>query len=563
MSAVENKRKIEAEKALLVEKQNSERKRQEVLRLQKEREAEDAKLESERSIALRTQRDKMAKEAATKAAEVRKLKMAKQGVFGQINVIESKKKALLEIRGSVEARCQELFERLEKDRVAEEERIRSKSYSTVELGTDGEPTEAAKKRRERQIEKSRQDLTNKFFVDCDAVKASAQAQDSALLAEIRTDQKTLAATRTVSSMGDELKVSFETYDGSQNGWWAYLSLYSEGALLYADTFIVRYDAISGKKSPDLKTELNDAVIAEYSNNVDMYNSLFTRGDPIVYFEIDYTVNAESDEKPSAYNFSFNRIRVINTVNGKIMQTNALSKIFAWTMKPEQDLRFFAGIEEKEKARFDPKKYLVEKYMAGGMCRSDAEEKYAVYKELATYLANLMVKIPGKRIEMMSTEVTQRLYQRVMGTNPSKNVGANNPVENVSWYNAVCFCNMLNEELGYDLTNGFRLPTDEEWKFAEKGGQSFKYSGSNNFDAVGWYDYNSGSETHPVAQKKPNGYGLYDMRGNVSEWLGDVDGNYRYILGEGYDWSVLSLDSCRKDASWRTDDIGFRIVRNLE
>lgn len=589
LSAIENKRKIEAEKALLVEKQNSERKRQEELRLQKDREAEDAKLESERSIALRTQRDKMAKEAATKAAEVRKLKMAKQSVFGQINVIESKKKALLEIRGSVEARCQELFERLEKDRVAEEERIRSKSYSTVELGTDGEPTEAAKERRERQIEKSRQDLTNKFFVDCDAVKASAQAQDSALLAEIRTDQKTLAATRTVSSMGDELKVSFETYDGSQNGWWAYLSLYSEGALLYADTFIVRYDAVSGKKAPDMKTELNDAVIAEYSNNVDMYNSLFTRGDPIVYFEIDYTLTAQGDDMPSMYHFSFNRIRVINTVSGKIMQTSTLSKVMTRTMQPEQDLRIFAGVVEKEKARFNPKKYPVEKYMVDGLCKSDAEKKYAAEKKFETYLANIMVKISGKNIKMMATEVPQWLYERVMGKNPSYNRGTNNPVENVSWFDAVAFCNVLSEKMGYepvysvngmtkwwyrypseiikkDSANGFRLPTDEEWVYAAKSGQNFRYSGSNNIDAVGWCGVNSGGETHPVAQKKANGYGLYDMTGNVEEWVWDhSNSDFRCCCrGGSYRWQCFFDLPCGNwvELDGLRDDLGFRIVRTI-
>lgn len=117
-------------------------------------------------------------------------------------------------------------------------------------------------------------------------------------------------------MGDELKVSFGTYEGSKNGWNAYLSLYSDGVLLYTDSFIVGYEAVSGKKAPDMATELNDSVIEEYTNNVDMYNSLLTRGDPIIYFELDYTATAEADDKPSEYKFNFNKIRVINTVSGK-------------------------------------------------------------------------------------------------------------------------------------------------------------------------------------------------------------------------------------------------------
>ncbi|MGN0729183.1 hypothetical protein, partial [Treponema sp.] len=245
INAVQNKKRLEAEKALLAEKQKAEQKRQEELKAQKARADEDAKLEAERSIALKTQRDQMAKDAAAKAEEVRKLKMEKQGVLGQINILESKKKALVEIRQSVEARSQELYDQLVKDRKSEEERIRNKSYSTVELGSDGKPTAQALERREKQVIKSYEDLTNKFFDDCESVKQSTMAQQNALLSEIRADQKSLSAVRTVSSMGDELKVSFGKYEGSKDGWNAYLSLYSDGILVYTDNFIVKYEALSG------------------------------------------------------------------------------------------------------------------------------------------------------------------------------------------------------------------------------------------------------------------------------------------------------------------------------
>ncbi len=518
LSAIENKKKIEAEKALILEKQNAEKKRQAELTAQKQRAEQDAKLEAERSIALKTQRDEMAKQAAAKAAEVRKLKMEKQGVLGQINVIESKKKALVEIRQSVEARYQELYDKLEKDRESEESRIRNKSYSTVELGGDGQPTEAAKTRREKQVIKSYEDLTNKFFADCDAVKASTKAQDSALLAEIRTDQKALATTRTVSSMGEELKVSFGTYEGSENGWNAYLSLYSDGVLLYNDSFIVGYEALSGKKAPDIASDLDDNVIEEYTNNVDMYNSLLTRGDPIIYFELDYTASAESDDKPSEYKFNFNKIRVINTMSGKTVQTSSLNQTEPRTMKPEQDLREIVGIVAREKEKFE----LWEKIIA------TAKKDGAEYVKFM----NSFVNIPNRNFAMSKTEVTQNLYTMVMGKNPSAFKGGNLPVECVSWYDAIYFCNKLSEKFGLtpvyavegntvtqnSAENGFRLPTNEEWEYAAKGGEYYKYAGSDNLDVVGWYRNNSGEKTHPVAQKMPNGYGLYDMSGNVWEWV---------------------------------------------
>lgn len=579
MNAIENIKKIEAEKALLAEKQKAEQKRQQELAEQKKRAAEDAKLEAERSIALKTQRDQMAKDAAAKAAEVRKLKIAKQGVLGQINIIESKKKALVDIRNSVESRSQELYAQLEKDRASEEQRIRNKSYSTVELGSDGQPTEQAKERREKQVIKSYQNLTNKFFADCDAVKASTQAQDNALLAEIRADQKSLATTRTVSSMGDELKVSFGKYEGSQNGWNAYISLYSDGVLLYTDSFIVGYEALSGKKAPDMKTELDDAVIEEYTNNVDMYNSLLTRGDPIIYFELDYTASAEADDKPSTYTFNFNKIRVINTVSGKSVQTSTIAKTQPRTMTPQQDLREITGIVANEKEEFD----LLNSYIAKGIHLAEAKQNAASDIALAKIAgSSKMVAIPNTPFAILDTEVTQKMYTAIMGKNPSKFKGENNPVEMVSWYDAIYFCNKLSKKIGLTLVyavddygyitenlfaDGFRLPTLEEWQYAAKGGEDYKYAGSNNIDEVAWYCENSGDKTHPVAQKKPNGYGLYDMSGNVMEWVWNYNSHYRYCYGGGcwcnndYKCGVDDYDSPSEDS--RRAYIGFRIVRYPE
>ena len=580
INAIQNKNRIEAEKALLLEKQNAEKKRQEELKAQKARADADAKLEAERSIALKTQRDQMAKDAAAKASEVRKLKMEKQGVLGHINIIESKKKALVEIRQNVEHRSQELYNQLIQDRKNEEARIRGKNYTTVELGSDGQPTEQAKTRRENQVKKSYEDLTNKFFADCEAVKQSTMTQQQSLLQEIRADQNTLGNIRTVSSMGDELKVSFGTYEGSQNGWNAYLSLCSDGVLLYTDNFIVSYEALSGKKAPNVATELNDAVIQEYANNVDMYNSLLVCGNQIVYFEIDYNVTSGVDGKDNQYEFNFNKLRVINTISGKTTQTKNLNIKRQITMKPMWDLREFAGVVEMQKAKEEPERYLIESYMVKfNICKADADAKIAAEKKAKNdFLANF-VKMPDKNYSVMKTEVTQKLYESIMGKNPSVFKGENNPVENVTWYDAIEFCNTLSRKFGfkpvYSITgknvtqnieaNGFRLPTVEEWEYAAEGGENYKYSGSDNLGEVGWYKENSGNKTHPVARKKPNGYGLYDMSGNVFEWCWDSNnGEYRYDCGGSWYSNAYSCEVGNRywpDADFRDYYLGFRIVRS--
>ena len=177
-----------------------------------------------------------------------------------------------------------------------------------------------------------------------------------------------------------------------------------------------------------------------------------------------------------------------------------------------------------------------------------------------------------------TEVTQELWQAVMGSNPSYNKGAKNPVTDVSWNDCQKFISKLNR-----LTGGcFRLPTEAEWEYAARGGnksRGYKYSGSDYFlSSVAWYGDNSGDEVHPVGSKSPNELGLYDMSGNVWEWCSDRYGSYpsspqtnptgassgsRRVLRGGGNSDV---ESCCRSAfrlysvpTHRVEDIGLRLA----
>ena len=128
--------------------------------------------------------------------------------------------------------------------------------------------------------------------------------------------------------------------------------------------------------------------------------------------------------------------------------------------------------------------------------------------------------------MQKTEVTQELWEAVMGSNPSEDkTWKDNPVTNVSWYDCQEFITKLNEMTG----TKYRLPTEAEWEYAARGGKlskGYEYAGSDEINEVAWYFENSNEKIHPVAEKRPNELGLYDMSGNVWEWCSDWYGDYK-------------------------------------
>ena len=218
----------------------------------------------------------------------------------------------------------------------------------------------------------------------------------------------------------------------------------------------------------------------------------------------------------------------------------------------------------------------------------------IFVEGGSYMMGAKITEPGSRTfekpqhqvilsnyKIGETEVTQELWQAVMGNNPSYFKGnSQHPVEYVTWYDCQEFVTKLREITG----KNFRLPTEAEWEYAARGGVTwftnyYRFSGSDTCRVVGWYSTTSGGESHPVKQLLPNALGIYDMTGNVCEWVSDwystytmdeyqVDpkgpetGTYKvYRFGSWYNNAIENRVSYRymREPEYRTNYLGLRLA----
>jgi formylglycine-generating enzyme required for sulfatase activity len=222
-------------------------------------------------------------------------------------------------------------------------------------------------------------------------------------------------------------------------------------------------------------------------------------------------------------------------------------------------------------------------------------------EIKRYIDDPMVEIPGGEIELRDDRikskwkaeikpfllarypVTMGQYDAITNKSPNSLDGDLKPVVNISWNDAIAFCNLLSEKAGlkacYSISNegniicdwesdGYRLPSEAEWQYACKAGTTgYRYGEINK---IAWYNENSGGKIHEVGRKEPNAWGLYDMLGNVWEWCFDlydeqVYGSYRIFRGGSWAEEARGCGaSCRRRShpTFGIDDLGFRLARSI-
>ena len=284
--------------------------------------------------------------------------------------------------------------------------------------------------------------------------------------------------------------------------------------------------------------------------------------------------------------------------------------------PEEELREKAINQSLERLlEANPNDENILEYLEIEEVTSKEQNPDMIFVERGRYIPSFFNEERGVcDLYVSKYQTTQIRWREMMGTDPSNFKGDRRPVEQISWIEALEYCNKLSEHYGlqpvykiendklvaiihndgkevypdladFSKTEGYRLPTELEWEWFARGGKiaqekgtfNTTYSGSNNISEVAWYDSNSKKETHAVGTKKPNQLGLYDCSGNVWEWCYDT-GTSGYLLEEkpfvfdesnsnmrikGGSWSYDSRfckATSRYYRSCESVSIGFRIVR---
>ena len=312
VDAISQIARINTQKAIAEEKMKAAKLQSERLSEEKQRKLQDQKHDLERSINQKKKRDELIEQVNKKSQILRNLKSSNASPFAQIMILENKKKALSEIYAELNKRIDEI----EKDALEEynslHESILTAPYRNAEV-SNGKPTSDALLRRKNEIEENRIRIENQTQKQIFELEKQVKKELNQLEKEIQSDKKRLSSVKKSSSLSDDLKISVGGYDAEKQSWIVYVYFYLGSNLVYKTSVDLKYSDLVGKV-----VDVTTATKTEYDfymDNVDMYSSLFARGEQLVYGEIFYTIEPDKNID-SRYNFSFKTLNFYDVLTGK-------------------------------------------------------------------------------------------------------------------------------------------------------------------------------------------------------------------------------------------------------
>lgn len=318
--------------------------------------AEDEKKDAQRSIELTEKRNKMSDAINQKVSQAREAKTRNLDLISQILVLQEKKQALLDIDSTVADRISSLIDAAEKDKESLSEELRARPYKRAQLNADGTPAQKAKDAREKEISQKLAEIDLELSNEIDKINSSVAGQKVDLKRLIDQDTTVLEKDRCASTFTGDAKVSFSPFDATDGGWDVAIFIYSnEKSLLSYHLNLKFSDMVRANKNFHTEEENFDL----YNDDVELCDSLFLRGEPLLKWEAYYHVSAREFEHATEWTIFLTKVVVTDTVTKKVVLEDFTGTTGKIRMEHEGDFRSdkeiaqdkdIAARRERQKAR---------------------------------------------------------------------------------------------------------------------------------------------------------------------------------------------------------------------
>lgn len=314
--SVATKQKLEAQRALQDEKLKSTQEYTKRLKQEQQKRLEDEKQELSRKDEQKKKRDDLSKEVAQKVLKAQQLLIQNLSVFAQMEVVQQKKYTLGEIRQSIIEQKEQLAQEVKNEIATKREYLFDlKNARKTELSS-GQLTDEAIDRREKDLEQFEAQINETLQKNIASMEFATQKQETILANEITNGESQLSHQK-ATSLTNDIKVIYGNYDGKEKLWDATIYIFSKGEQILNCDFSIKYDMLPAinKKKPDPKKDFD-----AYSDIVDIYDSLFTRGENIFTYEVEYEVIPKELKNLSQYTFRILNIIIKDTLTQKVLST---------------------------------------------------------------------------------------------------------------------------------------------------------------------------------------------------------------------------------------------------